>query len=454
MHGDIEPQEEDKKMKRGLWIFSVMVSALTLAAGHVFAQANQEIEEMKGQIEVLTEEIEKIKLGAVAEPKYERFMGLGPAASKVYRIEKGLSLAGYGELLYEDYDKKRDDGTEASQRDQFDALRGVLYVGYKFTDRIIFNSEFEFEHGRTGTVTGVPQEKSGSVATEFMYLDFLLSNPINVRAGMVLIPLGFLTELHEPPTFHGAMKPDVERIILPSIWRDNGAGIFGKPLTDVEYRLYLVSSLFSKGFSADKGIAGGRQQGTFSISEDIALTGRIDYRGMPGLIIGGAFFFGDTGQRQTHDLKATGNRLPDSRASLWDFHAEANIKGLEIRGVYAGGTIGDVSQLNQALGLTGTKSIGEEFYGWYLDAGYDILPHFIDGTTQALIPYIIYERYNTQEEVPSGYTADPANDRTTTTFGISYKPHPLVALKGDYQDRENEAGTAVDQFNMAITFMF
>lgn len=429
---------------KGFWLGVVMVFVTLGLSSFAFAQEGT-VQEIKKQIEVLTEELEKIKLGAVAEPEYERFIGLGPAASKVYRIEKGLSLAGYGEFLYENYDKKRDDGKEATQRDQFDALRAVIYLGYKFSDRIILNSEIEFEHGRTGDPKGVPQERTGAVAVEFAYLDFLLSRPVNVRTGLVLIPMGFLTELHEPTTFHGAMKPDVERIILPSIWRDNGAGIFGEPMSGLEYRLYLVSSLYAKGFSSDRAIAGGRQQGTYSISEDLALTGRIDYKGIPGTVIGASFFSGNTGQSSS---------LPDSKVNLWDIHAEVQIKGLEARGVYARGTIGDVSQLNQARGLTGNKSIGEKFYGWYLDVGYDVLPLLVKGTRQALIPYIIYERYNTQEKVQAGYTVDPANDRTTTTFGISYKPFPLMAIKADYQDRKNKAGTAVDQFNIAIAYMF
>lgn len=461
---------------KGFWSGMIVVFIiLRLSSTTGFAQEGT-VQEIKKQIQVLTEELEKLKLGAVAEPKYERFMGLGPAASKVYRIEKGLSLAGYGEFLYENYDKKRDDGKEATQRDQFDALRAVIYLGYKFSDRIIFNSEIEFEHGRTGDPKGVPQERTGSVAVEFAYLDFLLSKPVNVRTGMVLVPMGFLTELHEPPTFHGAMKPDVERIILPSIWRDNGVGILGDPLGDLEYKLYLVSSLYAKGFSSDRGIAGGRQQGTYSISEDLALTGRIDYKGIPGTVIGASFFSGNTGQsskvsvtQKDYDYEVTDtsgnkrtitvnktaeNSLPDSRVNLWDIHAEVNIRGLEIRGLYAQGTIGDVAQLNQARGLTGNKSIGEKFYGWYLDAGYDILPLLVKGTRQALTPYIIYERYNTQQKVPAGYTADPANNRTTTTFGIGYKPDPLIVIKADYQDRKNKAGTAVDQFNIAIAYMF
>jgi hypothetical protein len=64
-------------------------------------------------------------------------------------------------------------------------------LGYKFSDKALFNSEIEFEHASTG--------KRGSVSVEFAHLDFLLHPAANVRAGMVLVPMGFLNELHEPP---------------------------------------------------------------------------------------------------------------------------------------------------------------------------------------------------------------------------------------------------------------
>ena len=48
-------------------------------------ELSQELQKIKAQevdkkVNVITQEIEKLKLGAVAEPKYESFAGLGPAA--------------------------------------------------------------------------------------------------------------------------------------------------------------------------------------------------------------------------------------------------------------------------------------------------------------------------------------------------------------------------------------
>ena len=72
----------------------------------------------------------------------------------------------------------------------YEVITAVLYFGYKFNDRFLFNSEIEFEHGST--------EDDGEVSVEFAYLDYLWRKPLNVRAGLLLLPLGFVNELHEP----------------------------------------------------------------------------------------------------------------------------------------------------------------------------------------------------------------------------------------------------------------
>jgi hypothetical protein len=65
-----------------------------------------------------------------------------------------------------------------------------------------------------------------------------------------------------------------------------------------------------------------------------------------------------------------------------------------------------------------------------------------------------YERYNTQGEVPIGYSSDPHNDRRVWTMGVSYKPIPRVVLKSDYQIRSTHAGAGVNQFNLGAGFEF
>ena len=173
------------------------------------------------QIEAITREIEELKLGQdVAVSADEGVFGFGPAASKVYRVDGGVAIGGYGEILYENFSGEREDGLPSGKTDQLDALRAVVYVGYKFDDQFLFNSEIELEHAGTGG--------SGSVSVEFAYLDYLASQNLGIRGGLVLLPMGFINELHEPPTFLGSERPETERQIIPSTWREVGLGVFGE----------------------------------------------------------------------------------------------------------------------------------------------------------------------------------------------------------------------------------
>ncbi|MEE8477626.1 MAG: hypothetical protein V3S19_04610, partial [Gemmatimonadales bacterium] len=123
-----------------------------------------------------------------------------------------------------------------------------------------------------------------------------------------------------------------------------------------------------------------------------------------------------------------------------------------LRGLYTLATVDDVAQLNDAQGLTGNESIGERLTGWYLEAGYDVLRSI--RTDHQVITYVRYERINTQDQVPLGFTANPATDATITTVGAMWKPITNVAVKADYQFRRNAARTGVDQLNLSLGFLF
>ncbi|MCG3205351.1 MAG: hypothetical protein KCHDKBKB_02071 [Elusimicrobia bacterium] len=429
-------------------------------------QAQAEVEEvwkkeMERKIEILTQEIERGKMGAVAqEPVYEKAYGLAPAASKVYHVNHGVSLGGYGEMVLQDWSSQKDDGTASNKKSELDFLRAILYVGHKFSDKILFNSEIEFEHATTGGGSSA----RGEVSLEFAYLDFMPKESFGFRAGLVLVPVGIINEIHEPTTFHGARRPNVEQELLPSTWRENGVGVFGK-VGSFSYRSYVMSGLQASsstltgsssdlagvnGFSASTGIRNGRSKGSKSIVEDWAWVGRVDYEGIPGTVLGGSYYTGDAGQ----DIKTAQGQEVDVPVDLWEIHGMSGFGGLELRGLYSQIRVGDVAELNviKGLGTSGTNSVGERMFGGYLEAAYDILP--LMGSKQYLAPFVRWERIDTQERVPSGYTKNPANSRTEMTFGITYKPHPRTVVKVDFQDIDNQAGTGIDKFNAAVGYHF
>ena len=262
---------------------------------------------------------------------------------------------------------------------------------------------------------------------------------------MVLVPVGHVNELHEPPTFLGARRPDVERVVLPTTWRELGTGIFGD-WGDFSYRAYLTSSLEGAKFSASSGLRGGRQDGSKAIAEDLGLTGRLDYSGVPGLVVGVSTFHGGSGQgEEVNGSEVSGN------VTTFDLHADFEWRGLELRGLWAGVNVSDAEDLSVLTGET----IGSRMEGWYLSAGYDVFNGTsIDG--HRLIPFVRYEEYDTQDAVAPSLlpTVTGENDREQITYGISYLPIPNIAVKVDYQDIDNAAGSGVDQFNVGVGFFF
>lgn len=425
-----------EQMEHQLRLLQDEVERLRRQAAEERAVAESRSAELEGQVDALAEEAESRRLGEAWSPPTESRHGLGPSASKVYASDRGVSIGGYGEMLYEAFDSSLDDGTRSGKGDRLDFLRNVVYFGYKFNDRILFNSEIEIEHGSTS--------KSGSVSVELAYLDFLLSEHANIRAGMLLAPLGLVNEMHEPTTFLSARRSETERRIIPTTWRENGVGVFGDA-GPVTYRAYVLNGLDAAGFSAS-GLRGGRQKGSQADAEDLAFAARIDVTPVEGLLVGASAYLGGSGQ----GIAGADDAELDVRTDIFDVHVDWRWRGLWARGLWARAEVDDVAALNGALGLTGDDSVGSVLEGWYAEVAWDVLSHL--GTDQELMPFVRYEQIDTQRSVPAGFFRDPANDEEILTLGVAWRPHPQVIVKVDWQDVDDAAGTGLDQWNVALGY--
>jgi hypothetical protein len=406
--------EKNRKKEMAMRRLLTLTAALFMVLNSSPVMAEDDIERLEKKIEVLTEEVEVLK--------EEREEG-GP------EFLDRLTIGGYGELHFNDFDNKDS---------EIDFHRFVLFFAYDFNDWIKFASELEVEH------VIASQGDEGEVELEQAFLDFLLSRPVNLRAGLMLVPVGIINETHEPPTFYGVERPDVDKNIIPTTWWEAGVGIFGEVLPGINYKLYFVSSLDASGFKASSGLRSGRQKVSEAKAEDFALTGRLEYTGLPGLNLGGSFFRGDTGQNDP--------ALGDATVTLWEADARYSIQNFDFRGLYA---YIDVDDADKIFAETG-QVVGETIVGWYVEGAYRFLNHILPGTEQDLAVFARYSEYDTQHKVPSGLTSDGANDIEVFTVGLDYKPHPSVVIKLDYQDRDNDSSTieATDQWNVGIGYWF
>lgn len=406
------------------------------AGGAPAAAASPATTTQDRKIDVLAHEVEALKSRLVLpEGKaLKSYYGFGPAASKVYGSDRGLSIGGYGEFNFQKFVDDQQD-----RHGQFDVARFVLYTGYKFTDRIILNSEIEFEHA---VVAG---DKDGEAEVEFVNLDFLAWQPLNFRLGLLLVPMGFINEIHEPPFFYGVFRPEVEQRIIPTTWREGGVGIFGTLAPGLDYRAYATNGLNAKGFESE-GIREGSQEGSLARADSVAGTARLDYAPIPGALLGGSFFAGNAGQNQTF-----AGRKPDVFTLIWETHAQLRYRGLELRALGAFTNIHDADLVSQDLGET----IGKDQYGFYVEAAYDVVPLLFPASTHSFAPFFRYENFDTQDGVPRGFARVPGNAVQLYTVGASYKPHPQVVLKMEYRDFDSGAKRPTpDEVNVGAGFVF
>ena len=355
-----ESPEKTRELEKKLSELQARLDALAATAN---ADIRAQLEEIRRQVDALTKEIETLKSGVperAPEAGQTGAFGVGPAASKVYAVNHGVSIGGYGEFLYENFDSRRQNGSPSGQTNRIDLLRAILYFGYKFDDHFLLNSELEVEHAVTAS------DKRGETAIEFAYLDWRHSRAANLRGGLVLIPMGFINELHEPPVFLAARRPEVEQLIIPSTWRELGLGFYGDTGT-VSYRAYLVNGLTASRY-APEGIAEGKQEGSQAVARDFAVTGRLDFTPLPGALLGASVFTGNSAQGKT----TPSGKSFGGRTTLLDLHAEWRWRGIRVRGLFVETRISDAGEINALNGLTGNQSVGSRQRGWYLEGGYDL----------------------------------------------------------------------------------
>jgi hypothetical protein len=322
-----------------------------------------------------------------------------------------------------------------------DFHRFVLLFSHSFSDRLRFVGELELEHA---FVAGL--EVSGEIELEQAYIDVLIKPAFNVRAGMLLVPIGIINERHEPPVFHGVERPFVDTVIIPSTWFEAGAGVHGRLGSSVAYRAYVMAPLDASRFSAAEGLRGAAQHGSEANVRNAALTGRVEITRVPGLTIGVSGWRGDTGFN-----------LPrlDPTVGLIEFDARFRRAGFDPRGQFARVFIGDAARLNDALTLLigVAPNIARQLQGYYLEASrLFALPKW----GHEIAFFGRFEDFDTQFRMPDDMVPIPEFDRRAWSVGATYFLDPDVAVKIDYTHQTSAATIrrAPRSFNVGLGWWF
>lgn len=415
---------------------SILAMAVAAALGGTPAMAAPPTLEEK--LDILQQEIEALKSQMAKAQSKEAQSGAAPQGIGMNNSTSGgTTIGGYGEVVYNNY-------RDGSVKDEADLKRFVIFLGHKFNDRLRLYSELEVEHAKA-------DKSGGEVAMEQAYLEYGLTDKVNARAGMMLMPLGIVNETHEPPTFYGVERNEVESRIIPSTWREIGIALQGEAAAGLEYNIGISTTPdASKYKDSSKGFRDLRTSGRQVAANDLGVFGALNYRGVPGLLLGGAVFSGNTAQDGHGETAKPTLAGAKANLTLWDIHAKYSYRDLDLQALYARGTLTDTDKINAAAGLASgsNKAAPKSFYGWYSQAAY----HVWKKGDLDLAPFLRYEKYNTQQEVDDGYTKDLNNDETVTTVGVNFKLHPQVVVKADFQNYKTD--NKKDRLNLGVGYMF
>jgi predicted porin len=272
---------------------------------------------------------------------------------------------------------------------------------------------------------------------------------MNLKGGLFLIPLGILNETHEPPTYYGVERNEVETRIIPTTWRELGAGVHGLLAGGLRYDVGITTG-FDSGKLDDPstGVRSAHQEGQLANAHDLSVYGALNYRSR-GLLLGGGVFTGNTGQNGASNPLLKG---VDARLTMWDVHAQYKVGGLELQAVYADGKLADADQLNAAILATSAEPFAapNRMKGAYVQAAY----HVYKRDKLDFAPFVRLESIDIrqQEDPANGLFQDPANHERITTAGFNFWVHPQVVLKADVQRYRTDA--TKDRFDLGVGYMF
>ncbi len=354
------------------------------------------------------------------------------AAQRILAASNGnaVTIGAYGEVLYNQ--PEGDNGT-------LDVQRLVVLLGYRFSDKVQFVSEIEFEHVE-------------EVFVEQAFVNYNIANNLNLRAGLMLVPMGIINEYHEPTTFNGVNRPSMDKSIVPTTWREIGVGLTGRiNSASLSYQAYIFNGFKSTDsdlngkIGGSNGLRGGRQKGIQSTINKPNFASKVEYYGVPGLRLGLSGYFGRTQADDEVDHLAGA----DVGMSMIGFDARYAINKFTARGQYIHASLTDTDAYNE---LTGSN-LGSELSGWYAEAAYNILP--VDNA-QKLFTFARYEQYDTHADTEGSLVRNDAYNRDEITMGLSYHIANGVVFKGDYQIKNNavSGSDSQNQINLGVGVWF
>ena len=317
-------------------------------------------------------------------------------------------FGGYGEVHYGNTDKGK----------SVDAHRFVLFNGYDFTDKTRFYSELEVEHAFSGG------DGPGEVEVEQAFIEHKFNDHTKITAGISLLPVGIINETHEPNTFYGVERNNVEKNIIPTTWWAAGLGFSQNVSSQFGYDLFIgeglsVPTTGSKAFLIRKG----RQKSAEANANKGAVTARVRWTPNNNLQINASVQYQQDITQGTLGVDAT----------LFETNLQYHINGFGLKALYARW------DLNDKVNAIATGR--EQQSGFYIEPSYRF------GQTNQ---FGVFTRYSNWDNNAGRDNQD--TEITQMDLGFNFWLTEQVVFKADYQDQSGSKDA--DGFLLGLGYSF
>ncbi|MBT5572925.1 MAG: porin [Nitrosomonadales bacterium] len=384
-------------------------------------EMKEELAKLKAENELLRGDVKEV----AAENKSLRgevedvAVATDEAIKAQVKLSNKTTIGGYGELHYNNL---RDQKGQ-SNKHEMDFHRFVLFVNYEYNDKLRLVSELELEHSVSG------DGQVGEIELEQAYVQYDVTDRTSVVGGLFLMPVGILNETHEPSTFYGVERNNVEKYIVPTSWWEGGAMVQHEIMDGLGIDLTVTSGLKATS-DTDFDVRDGRQKVGSADAHKLAYTGRLKYTAIPGLELAGTVNYQDNFGQDAYEGVGS--------ATLYEAHAVYNRDQFGLRALYATWDIEG----------SAVKALGQDKqYGYYVEPSYRFSVYGED--------LGVFTRYSLWDNKDgSGSTLDTKYKQYDV--GLNWWVDKDVVLKVDYQIQDVGAGidTELDGLNLGLGYQF
>lgn len=390
--------------------------------------------------------------GLLVKPKFQQQPGLALAASKIFFSDKRWSVSGFGEYNYVPLQQNVNSSVGDLELYYSGLYRQAVFFGYKLTDKLIWNSEFqvEFLHYKN-------EEMHHEVVIE-AFVDYLYKDHLKARLGFYPLTIGYVNNNDEPVMFYSVNRSEVERLITPSTWIEFGAMFYGNITKKWSYALGFSQGLNSRNYLSGSWIRQGREI-RFDLPRSVAINPQVTYNDLKGLTVSASGYYGNSGQGDEVSIDGSVSEVK-GRINLTTAYVKYDWKNFRFISVGTYGRLGDTEkifeQTKDEMGENG-QVLGNKTFGYLFEAGCDVLPYlqkgrsgkphkktfWYDNHDMKLSFFGRYERLNTHQSIHRSLIHLPRVESNMHIFttGINFNTKENIVMKANYQFRRSLSAT-------------